>query len=176
MSPGSSLVPAATVVQGLLQWLQNLQALSGNALAALLLAEGEAAIRAGSPLPRGVLRGPIKQCFQNAGELLTADPSLTYCEGYAVLPDIGLPMLHAWCLTAEGRVVDPTWRDAEQAFYLGLPYQPEFCLAHWSTDAVWDIWAEFPSSLLVAKHWPMDQVLARGWLQHPEAVALAWPF
>ena len=48
---------------------------------------------------------------------------LTYCEGYAI-PDIGSivhEMDHAWCVDADGRVIDNSWRKPGLA-YFGIPF------------------------------------------------------
>jgi len=53
-------------------------------------------------------RGRLKQCFANAYRLAREHPELSYAEGYA--SETGhIGFLHAWCVHAEGRVVDPTW-------------------------------------------------------------------
>jgi len=75
------------------------------------------------PLPAGVRRMPAQQCFRNAFLLIDRHPDLglTYCEGYVMLPEIALPIHHAWCIDAENRVVDPTLRTPEQNAYFGVP-------------------------------------------------------
>lgn len=54
---------------------------------------------------------PMKMCYRNAYELALHDLSLTYVEGVAVGV---IPTDHAWCVTAEGVVVDPTWAGGRQ--------------------------------------------------------------
>ncbi len=51
---------------------------------------------------------------------------LTYCEGY-VLIRVGegtADVEHAWCVTAEGRVIDVTLKEAGVS-YFGVPYTLE---------------------------------------------------
>lgn len=59
------------------------------------------------------------QCFKNAYWLAWWNRDLTYVEGLA-LPFHGFPTLHAWCVTAAGVVVDPTWTDTDLVVYRGV--------------------------------------------------------
>lgn len=76
---------------------------------------------------RGYRRGREKQCYKNAADLaLRHDAELTYCEGLAVRMG-AFTVEHAWCVTEDGRVVDPTWREKDappvsQWEYLGIPF------------------------------------------------------
>jgi len=54
-------------------------------------------------LPADIARGPERHCFENALRLALARPELAYVEGREALSG------HAYCVTAEGVVVDPTW-------------------------------------------------------------------
>lgn len=74
-----------------------------------------------APLPAGVERGAPQMCYSNAAHLSLDDPALTYCEGFAESAAIpGLGFAHAWCVTDDGTVVDPTWDDPEHAVYRGI--------------------------------------------------------
>ena len=75
--------------------------------------------RAGAALPPRIARMKAKECFRNA-TLTAVTRSMDYCEGYAVRPMLGIPIHHAWCVDASGTVVDPTWSDAQECFYLGV--------------------------------------------------------
>ena len=82
------------------------------------------------PLPEGMKKGKLKQCFMNATHLMLEDPDrYVYCEGYAQLKDVpGLAIQHAWCLDADtGKVIDPTWGvDPRISAYYGIPLDPQY--------------------------------------------------
>jgi hypothetical protein len=71
-----------------------------------------------APLHRRYKRGRRGCCFSNALMLsLTTDDGLVYVEGLAgaaaddVEPAVWVH--HGWCVSPDGRVVDPTWRPSE---------------------------------------------------------------
>lgn len=67
-----------------------------------------------------------KHCYLNAWRLTHADKTqqLQYVEGFAAIPECGLPIQHAWC-SINGKVVDLTWArfapifDVHDAEYIG---------------------------------------------------------
>ena len=65
----------------------------------------------------GFEMGEMKQCYRNAF-LLALEKDWDYVEGYATTTELGIPLMHAWCLDSEGRVVDPTWSDGDA--YVGV--------------------------------------------------------
>lgn len=76
--------------------------------------------------------GEPQSCFANAALLAMQRSDLTYVEGYAM--NGFFPVAHAWCVTADGDVVDPTWvpengvtvePDVE---YLGIPFGTDYVL------------------------------------------------
>ena len=67
----------------------------------------------------------LKNCFGNSANL-AMETDLIYCEGFAV--DQFFPMLHAWCLTTSGAVIDVTWRRLG-AEYFGIAIRPDY-LSH----------------------------------------------
>ncbi|WP_125734700.1 hypothetical protein [Amycolatopsis sp. WAC 04197] len=73
-----------------------------------------------APLPPGRARGPERMCYANAASYAESH-DLTYVEGYA-LTYVGFVCAHAWCVDADGRVHDPTWRDDVGVAYLGIPF------------------------------------------------------
>lgn len=74
-------------------------------------------------LPEGIKRGQMGECFCNATQLMWRRSDLIYCEGYAA----GIiPVLHAWCVTKDGVVIDNTWDEPEKCGYFGIPFRREF--------------------------------------------------
>lgn len=59
------------------------------------------------PLPDDIDPAPLGLCYMNAYHLVTANPELEYVEGMAMVH--GIPIDHAWGVTKDGCVVDPTW-------------------------------------------------------------------
>lgn len=61
-------------------------------------------------------------CFANAARLALHHDALTYVEGYGWTRAAGdFPLLHAWCLNGDGRVVDPTWTEPTGYYGVRLP-------------------------------------------------------
>lgn len=58
------------------------------------------------PLPKGERRGPLGECFRNAFRL-AQNCDLRYAEGWA---GRYIPVHHAWCVDADDRVIETTWR------------------------------------------------------------------
>lgn len=74
------------------------------------------------PIPQEEVR-EAKQCFRNALLLmLNSGNEYTYVEGYAA--NI-VPVYHAWCVDAQGHVIDPTWNDRGKA-YFGVPFNNRY--------------------------------------------------
>ena len=94
------------------------------------------------PLPAGMPKGTVKECYTNCfnWKYKNQENPLTYCEGYAI-GRLGLPVLHAWLVYPDGKVVDPTWcgesdyDDAEPKWtptpgkaYLGIPFDFDYVM------------------------------------------------
>lgn len=75
---------------------------------------------AGQPLPPGIEKGHLKECYSNAAALaLKDDADAIYAEGYAYNSELQSPFLHAWCVQG-ARVIDNTLRHPEDYEYLGV--------------------------------------------------------
>jgi hypothetical protein len=69
------------------------------------------------PPQYSIYKGRPFKCHTNAIMLTLSCPELTYCEGYAK-PTIDVdPVEHAWCITADGKVVEPTWDKCGIAYW-----------------------------------------------------------
>ena len=79
-----------------------------------------------APLPKGVERGIVKMCFQNAWKLAKKKKWL-YVEGMA----LGIiPIHHAWCVNPKKPIIaiDPTWSESlvsGERVYIGVPFNLE---------------------------------------------------
>jgi len=107
--------------QGLREFLEWTAKVMPVGLLALIHERGRSFTSAA--LPADVERGEAKQCFRNAFQLAMSRDDLIYVEGYA---SSIIPVLHAWCVTTRGVVVDPTWKDAEECAYYGIPLRRDF--------------------------------------------------
>jgi hypothetical protein len=71
-----------------------------------------------APLPEGLKRMPARKCYSNAFKLVTDHQGLNYAEGLAGVA--GVAIWHAWAVTDDGQVVDPTWGHPEEFLYFGI--------------------------------------------------------
>jgi hypothetical protein len=116
-----------TEIQNYLEMLQTVQATHKrpdgwhyHGPADLVLQHGKLYER--KPYPKTWQKGQPKECYQNAF-LLAIEKSLIYCEGWATTGII--PVIHAWCLDVDGKIVDPTW---DGQTYFGIPFKMEWLL------------------------------------------------
>ena len=66
-------------------------------------------------------QGIPKNCYWNCQQLVSKQPELIYCEGFAVSQNLGFPVPHGWLLNSTGKVVEPTWESPCVA-YLGVAF------------------------------------------------------
>ena len=78
---------------------------------------------ASQPLPKGIKKGVMKQCYMNATKLAISKRDLTYVEGLAYTPQLppGMAVAHAWVVDKAGKVIDNTWPNPEKCQYFGMP-------------------------------------------------------
>jgi hypothetical protein len=101
---------------------------------------------------RGIRRGPLRNCFQNATHLALCNPErFIYVEGYAVRPSLSLVLgEHAWLLDRQNNhsVIDPTWRDTKDGAYLGIPFSTEYLTTQLMEHKVYGLldtpWSRWP--------------------------------
>jgi len=67
-------------------------------------------------------QGRKGECFKNAYQM-ARENGWHYCEGWAISNNL-IPLEHAWCVTPEGVVIDPTWENGHD--YFGVIFDPEF--------------------------------------------------
>lgn len=75
--------------------------------------------------PEGIRKMRDRECYRNATLVALEHPQFIYCEGLASIPCIGLPVEHAWVVTEEGVVIDPTWKDLGLS-YFGIPFDLDY--------------------------------------------------
>jgi hypothetical protein len=83
------------------------------------------------PKPKKYKAGDRNQCYGNSVDLVVAHDDLSYCEGYVVIKDMSIPMEHAWCVTADGSLVDVTLRKPLiPVAYFGVVFNSLFAATH----------------------------------------------
>ena len=119
-------------------------------------------------------RGEPKQCYANATHLALRNRSLTYVEGKVFIFGIGID--HAWCVDADGNVVDPTLAiDGGTEFgkldringYFGVPLKADYVRKATLWNRVYgllDLWAApvtapklYELGLEAGQQWVLDQ-------------------
>jgi hypothetical protein len=123
-------------------------------------------------LPASVTSGQKRECFRNATQLAMDNiGKYVYAEGYAV-STAGLVTSHAWCVTREGEVIDPTWDKPEQCAYLGIPFSHEFLVERMQETEVYGVFGEMPSIALLAT--PVREML-HPWFRAQIEERPQWP-
>jgi hypothetical protein len=87
-------------------------------------------------------------CFENATQIAWGDhPDWTYTEGYAYpaagdpwMVMVGEPVHHAWLVTDEGKVYDPTWGNTGSA-YVGVPVETTFLYEELARRKIYGLFA-----------------------------------
>jgi hypothetical protein len=99
----------------------------------------------------------LKNCYGNSTLLAMQNDDLAYCEGYAL--GQFFPMMHAWCVTPDGEVIDTTWRSLGVEYY-GIAIRPDYLayrMANQDDYGLIDCWK---------KRWPMLYAEPKLW-RHP---------
>jgi len=73
-------------------------------------------------------------CYTNCLQLSRIE-RLVYVEGCAVVAGTGVEVGHAWCLDADGRVLDPTWEVPGDA-YFGVPISHVYASERYDAQAL----------------------------------------
>ncbi len=94
-----------------------------------MLRNGQEYIKIQETEPVDLMKRLPGQCFKNAFELMGKDVPMkypVYVEGYATFLNVGFPMLHAWCVSEDGWVLDPTWSLGME--YFGIAFNPKYVI------------------------------------------------
>lgn len=93
-----------------------------------------------APLPEGIEQGAPRECYKNASLLVMGHPELTYAEGFAKSDRTGeMVFQHAWAVTKDGVVVDPTWDTPEKNEYFGVRYERAAYLKYLYTAKIYGV-------------------------------------
>ena len=123
-------------------------------------------------LPTTVARRQKRECFANATWLaLDNEGTYAYVEGYA-FSTVGLVTSHAWCVTQEGEVIDPTWDSPECCAYLGIPFNLDFLIAQMNETGVYGVFGEMPSIDLLSS--PVHKMV-HPWFRAQIEARPQWP-
>ena len=94
----------------------------------------------------GVEHGELGDCFMNAqSHVMFGDggEDLTYVEGYAIASNVPIAIHHAWLVTPDGKVIDPTWRGQSDVNpgveYYGIPFDNEWLRLRAVETEVWGV-------------------------------------
>lgn len=94
-------------------------------------------------LPADVKAGEPNQCYRNASLLVMERPDLTYAEGFFEDKKIpGLAIWHAWAVSADGKVIDPTLGGqpaAKDGTYFGVKYDRAAYLKYLYTAKIYGV-------------------------------------
>jgi hypothetical protein len=87
-------------------------------------------------------RGEVHGCYKNATHLAIADEALIYVEGKVLT--CGITIDHAWCVDADGLVIDPTLEDDRSGFtavvgYFGVPFRTDYLRKAAITNGIYGV-------------------------------------
>jgi predicted ABC-type ATPase len=93
-----------------------------------------------APLPDDIEKGTPQECYKNASLMVMLNKDLTYAEGFGTTPSTGeLAFMHAWGVTKDGKVVDPTWEHPEKCQYFGVKYDRSAYLKQLYTAKIYGV-------------------------------------
>lgn len=74
---------------------------------------------------------PEDRCYDNAWQVASTHKELIYVEGLMLLHTVRGPFMlpHAWCTTADGKIVDPTcpkYQNIKEAEFIGIPLKKKY--------------------------------------------------
>ena len=114
------------LVGELIQFLNQLQCVENADGATSLILKYGRDFRALVNTPPWLQIGEPHQCFSNAAAQAIAREDVFYAEGYALEPELPIPIQHAWLVNSEGWVIDPTWKTTKGHMYFGMVFSRRF--------------------------------------------------
>jgi hypothetical protein len=82
-------------------------------------------------LPENKVQALSQECYYNAWALMVDRADLFYCEGYLYVDSCPLPVLHGWCVDADGHVHDPSVPQDSRRMYYGVTFARQFASMQW---------------------------------------------
>jgi hypothetical protein len=82
-------------------------------------------------LPANVVQPLSQECYYNAWALMVDRDDLFYCEGYLYIDSCPLPVLHGWCVDADGRIHDPSIPQDSRSMRYGVIFARPFASVQW---------------------------------------------
>ena len=84
-----------------------------------------------APRPKSFRKGTPKQCFANSAKLAMRKKNLIYVEGYGVMKNLGIPLLHAWVVErGSNKVIDVTTDNFDT--YVGIKFSTSYLKSRWN--------------------------------------------
>ena len=125
LEPNSCTVETALSEKlvGHVEFLRSMESSFGHATALSKYGETFLARPAG---PEWLLPGPKRACFSNSVSYATTREDVFYAEGYAIDPEVPIPIQHPWLFDREGAVIDPTWDNAREHACFGIAFTQSF--------------------------------------------------
>lgn len=68
-------------------------------------------------------------CYDAAAQIANAFPDTIYCEGIILAYKDEIPMPHAWCVTKDGKLIDPAGHRSQNSpmiGYFGIKFKTEY--------------------------------------------------
>ena len=102
-------------------------------------------------------------CFGNALHLTMIDSSLTYVEGKVFV--YGVPLDHAWCISVDGIVIDPTITDTDKEYaYFGVALKTDYVAKAVLLNKVYGVLDFFYARKTVPKLFELGLEAGQQWL------------
>ncbi|MFB2561571.1 hypothetical protein [Rhizobium sp. IMFF44] len=81
-----------------------------------------------APKPGWLRMGERRNCFNTATAYAVTRNDIFYVEGYALEPELPIPVQHGWLVDTNGRVIDVTYDDTTDHVYFGIALKRDFVI------------------------------------------------
>lgn len=111
-------------------------------------------------VPDDIQAGEYKACYENAAKC--AGSKYTYVEGYASIEGLPMPIEHAWLVTSDDQVIDPTWTDGRGVAYYGVPMDTGWVNEILAETGTWGILSNFENIRWLLKEGLPNEAIRKG--------------